>query len=712
MIKAQSRAERKFKAEKTKRNAARSHPYGQASTSRAHTSSAPGGPPGFHGPRPGRCFNCGGKGHWRRECPEEQKTQNKISAFCHSDLFDDSSQRIAGSHSGVTKSPVGRLRSCLHEWENIKANEHVLRIVKEGYRLPLKSIPCCKEMQNNRSARDNELFVSGELENLLSKGCISKVSDKPHVVNPLTVAYNKADKPRLVLDCRHVNPHLYQFKFKYEDSSVARQMFDKGDQLFSYDLKSAYHHIMIHQDDRTYLGLHWDGTYYVFNVLPFGIATAGFIFSKVMREVVKHWRENQMRVIMYLDDGLGGASTLTEATQVSSRVKSDLIRLGFLIAEDKCHWEPCQSLVWLGLVWDMKEGKLKVTQDRIEKMMKNMDSLFYFLKRRPSRLISVKHLASVVGQLISTQAVLGNEVRLRTRYAYECILARASWNAMVMVSESAEKEIKFWRENIDTMNAKGSLLSQLTGSEASDAKLFCDTSGEGYGGYVTLDDCDQGEFKMFGSWNSIEADQSSTWRELEAVNRVVKSSTRFIENKRTDLYTDNKNVETILKIGSKKPVLHDISMEIKDVCLTHNIELNPKWIPRGQNVKADKLSRVSDCDDWGVQSWVFDLLEKIWGPHTFDRFASYYNRKSENFNSKFWRKGTKGIDAFQQIWKGENNWLVPPVTMISSVSKKIKNEKCNCTLIIPEWKSAPFWPLLFSDKGCRISLQARKFSKV
>ena len=47
MIKAQSRAERKFKAEKTKRNAARSHPYGQASTSRAHTSSAPGGPPGL-----------------------------------------------------------------------------------------------------------------------------------------------------------------------------------------------------------------------------------------------------------------------------------------------------------------------------------------------------------------------------------------------------------------------------------------------------------------------------------------------------------------------------------------------------------------------------------------------------------------------------------------------------------------------------------------
>jgi hypothetical protein len=38
---------------------------------------------------------------------------------------------------------------------------------------------------------------------------------------------------------------VYQFKYKYEDATVARQMFYKGDFLFSYDLKSAYHHITL-----------------------------------------------------------------------------------------------------------------------------------------------------------------------------------------------------------------------------------------------------------------------------------------------------------------------------------------------------------------------------------------------------------------------------------------------------------------------------------
>jgi hypothetical protein len=56
--------------------------------------------------------------------------------------------------------------------------------------------------------------------------------------------------------------------------SLARQMFYKGDFLFSYDLKSAYHHIMMHPMDITYLGFQWKSKFYVFNVLCF--TTCGF----------------------------------------------------------------------------------------------------------------------------------------------------------------------------------------------------------------------------------------------------------------------------------------------------------------------------------------------------------------------------------------------------------------------------------------------------
>uniref|UniRef100_A0A8W8NCE5 Uncharacterized protein n=1 Tax=Magallana gigas TaxID=29159 RepID=A0A8W8NCE5_MAGGI len=48
------------------------------------------------------------------------------------------------------------------------------------------------DLKNNRSSLENVEFVSSEIESLLAKNCISEVSTKPSVVNPLTVAYNRS----------------------------------------------------------------------------------------------------------------------------------------------------------------------------------------------------------------------------------------------------------------------------------------------------------------------------------------------------------------------------------------------------------------------------------------------------------------------------------------------------------------------------------------
>jgi hypothetical protein len=54
-----------------------------------------------------------------------------------------------------------------------------------------------------------------------------------------------------------------------------------------------------------------------------------------------------------------------------------------------------------------------------------------------------KHKASVKGKLISTHAVLGMSVRLRTRYAYDCVLDRLSWDSPIWLTHEAEGELKF-----------------------------------------------------------------------------------------------------------------------------------------------------------------------------------------------------------------------------------------------------------------------------
>lgn len=60
-----------------------------------------------------------------------------------------------------------------------------------------------------------------------------------------------------------------------------------------------------------------------------------------------------------------------------------------------------------------------------------------------------------MGQIISMQTVLGKIVQLKTRELYKCILTAASWNAPVKITEKAVSELRFWRQNLKSMNAKG-----------------------------------------------------------------------------------------------------------------------------------------------------------------------------------------------------------------------------------------------------------------
>ena len=116
---------------------------------------------------------------------------------------------------------------------------------------------------------------------------------------------------------------------------------------FRFDLKSAYHHVRIFPDHRTYLGFFGDAHYYVFNVLPFGISTAAFIFTKVLRHLVQYWRSRGIRIISFLDDGIAAADSASEARTISDQIRQDLCDFGFIIAEEGSDWIPRSKVTWL-----------------------------------------------------------------------------------------------------------------------------------------------------------------------------------------------------------------------------------------------------------------------------------------------------------------------------------------------------------------------------
>ena len=87
----------------------------------------------------------------------------------------------------------------------------------------------------------------------------------------------------------------------------------------------------------------------------------------------------------------------------------------------------------------------------------------------------------------------------------------------------------------------------------------------------------------------------------------------------------------------------------------------------------------------------------MWGPHSVDCFAHVDNTQLPKFYSRFWCPGSTAIDAFTVNWANDVNWWVPPIYLISRVLRHAEICSAMGSLIVPAWRSAPFWPLICPD---------------
>ena len=188
-----------------------------------------------------------------------------------------------------------------------------------------------------------------------------------------------------------------------------------------------------------------------------------------------------------------------------------------------------------------------------------------------------------------------------------------------------------------------------------------------------------------GQWTESEAGQSSTWRELAAVLQVLLGVAKKLTNHRVRWYTDNQNVARILMVGSKKPHLHALALKVFSLSIHNNIKLEPEWI---LNERADLLCRIVDYDDWMLNPVVFAEVDRLWGPHSVDRFANWQNCQTTRFNSRCWSPGSEAVDAFTVDWGKENNWVCPPISLIPRIIRHAQVCMARATMLVPVWTMA------------------------
>ena len=142
---------------------------------------------------------------------------------------------------------------------------------------------------------------------------------------------------------------------------------------------------------------------------------------------------------------------------------------------------------------------------------------------------------------------------------------------------------------------------------------------------------------------------------MSAVHLVLLSVAQKLENARVCWFTDNQNVMHILQVGSRKPDQHVIALRVFNIAIQYQIHLEPEWVPRELNQRADLLNRIVDYGDWYLNPAVFGWLDVMCRPHMVDRFADHNSHQLLCFNSRCWNPGSKTVDTFSVDWNTENN---------------------------------------------------------
>jgi hypothetical protein len=606
-------------------------------------------------------------------------------------------------------SVIGSISDHWKAWEELGVSETVLSWVRDGIQFFPKSPAQLKSLirqDNIIKGLDQSLWMDKEIDRMTNCGILSLVStgeQRPQEIN-FTIPMHLVNKPgpkryRLVVDCRMLNSGLPDRTFKMETIKTALQLTEKNWWMFSWDLEQGYYQLKIHPNSRKWLGVYWKGKWLVFNVLPLGVSLSPWLFSKVMKQVLKVWRKKGIRVVGYIDDFLVMARTKEECLHHRLIIDTMMKQLGMRREPSKGHWEPTQQAKFLGLILDTKLGLLIVPQEKITVVKELM--LEVLQERRTSR----RMLAKIAGKLLSFSLAFA-PARIYTRSLYKLIDAfhidKFSWNKKVNLTAQVTQDLTWLVENLVKFNGKAAWIPSHV------IRVRTDASQTGWGAEC-LSRMARGPWTA--AWMSRGANNTIARKEMMAVYLALKTFFPLLAGKLIRLEVDNSVVLSYLRNGGGHlEDMTDIVRKIWKILIVNNITIaNSEWIPSQTNVEADLMSRVIDYGDWEISKETFQRITAQFGPFSIDRFANHLNKKAERFNAWHACPGVETVDAFTTLWTGEHNWLVPPFGLIQRTLKHLQESKAGGVIIIPVWPSQPWWPMLMDMSISYVEILSNSF---
>lgn len=523
------------------------------------------------------------------------------------------------------------------------------------------------------------------ISNLIDKGAINECEQTPgHFLSPYFLVKKPNKSFRFILNLKELNKFIDIKHFKLEDYKTAIKLIENDYYMGTVDLQDAYYMISIALEDRKFLRFRFNGKLYEFTCLVFGLCTPPQVFTKIMKPIIQFLRKLGHKSVLYLHDFLLLGETEKECAENIHITIHTLTKVGFIINIPKSNTIPSKTCLFLGFCIDSSSMTIQFPQ----KKRKNIRTLVDKFSRISS--CKIRDFARFIGSITACCPAL------KYSWLYTKDFERQKFLALAKNNINYNNVMQLCLNNIDLAWWKDNILSGVNTMKNYnfEMEIFSDASLTEWGAAY-------GQEKANGFWNTEERNCHIHFLELKAAFFALKCFANYRKNIDILLRIDNTTaIAYINRMGGIQfEKLNCITKEIWQWGEIRNISIFASYIKSKENYEADFESRKLEPETKFELSQVsFERIVNILGKLQIDLFASRTNKKCKRYVSWKQDPGSENVDAFTICWKNIAFYAFPPFSIILKTLQKIKRDKAEEIVLVPDWPCQPWFPIFHSMK--------------
>ena len=496
----------------------------------------------------------------------------------------------------------------------------------------------------------------------------------------------KSGGTRPIINCKSLNQHLEIPSFKQQTVAELMRSTLPGQWASSIDLTDAYFHIPLHQGFRKYLRFVVQNQVYQFRALPFSLATAPMVFTRMVKPLATFLHSQGIIMHYYLDDWLIKGETPEEVAKNTHILLDWFHRLGFIVNIKKSELNPMQVCMYMWECFTTPFSAIAFTSRLPRKIW--LSTSRWLRKQKATALDTQK----LLGLLASAQnQVPWGRIHTRLRQAH----LRDQWDCvtgdpqeMIYFTKKSILDLTWW--NCKTHLQKGVTLVPFKAQ----VSLYTDASLKQWGAHL-----DSGQMAS-GTWEDNIRDKSINFLELEAVSRALTFFQDILVNKQVLIASDNTTAVQYIKNqgGTRADSLCQVARAICLWAEQNKVRLLVRYIPGCRNILADSLSRKDQIisTEWTLHPQVLQNLWKCWHKPMVDLFATSLNHKLPIYISPVLDNQAWAVDALSVSWTNIDCYAYPPIPMVQRVLLKVIADQSQLILVAPLWPSQNWFPQLLN----------------